>query len=780
MLHEPRRRRLSFSVTLAAALALGAFAAAGCSSDDAATPSPEPSADGGDAGADAALDVASEADAAADAPFDSGIVSAGHPRLLYAPEHKSVIVARRDVAPYDAIWAEVRAKAAATPSDPPPVGTWTVNAWQNNAAIAQANAMLAWAFDDDAAAAKAKALLLGFRDDFENDHDSDIDIRITSVLYPFVNTWDLLLATPWITRAEADEGRDRIASVTRKFVARYLDGSFERTISFVITQNNHPLRAAATIGYVALAFPDDPDATRWLDWATDQMDYLLGPKGHYVQSDGAVSEGPFYYSFAFAAVVPFLIALDRNAEGAVHHHTCITRNDVDPWSDNGCVEGEAFTLPSLLRDPTFVSTLDWSVALRRPSGVRAVLDDTHVAVTNGAALVTAYGAGSHLVWDWAENAVMPHDTGKFGDLGPWYLAYVTDAAPTPPPFRNRFFPEGGQAVFRSGWGTNDLWLMLVADHGPARKSLHNHADGTSFALSAYGDDLLIDTGYYKPITSQNPRTTDAPSHNVVLVDGSAGPKRGLLNDWGDVDAFLENTLDGEAIAWAEARKSYENVELRRGVAFARKRYAVVADRITSEVATSRSFQWRAHAWAGFDAGGSYALLGNRLTIDREHGGLLVAATTTAGDPTFVEPPFVALSPPHVHDIDGAGNHAVADATIDAVAPGFLVVLAPYAEGATGDDGPLDVAAASAASGSAAWVVSGTTAGVAWHDVAWLRGAGAPTTLAVPGPHALETDAEFVLVSEGGDYALVAGGTRVALDGVDLVSGNAAQVAKVER
>src|SRR5207237_809433 len=158
------------------------------------------------------------------------------------------------------------------------------------------------------------------------------------------------------------------------------------------------------------------------------------------------------------------------------------------------------------------------------------------------------------------------------DLTPWYLAYLADVTPAQPPWRNRFFPDGGQAIFRSGWGSHDLWLTLVADHGPARKTLHNHADGASFALSAYGDDLLIDTGYYKPESLANPVTMDAPSHNVILVDGVGAPKRGLLDDWGDTDAFLENTLDGDAIAWAEARIAYEKATIRRGVAFVRKRY----------------------------------------------------------------------------------------------------------------------------------------------------------------------------------------------------------------
>jgi len=701
-----------------------------------------------------------------------------HPHLMYTPEHKAIVVARQHSAPFDAVWQRIRDQAAVTPPNPAP-DKWDTNEWGKVASAAQANAVIAWALDDAAAAAKARQLLLSLADNLQDNDDPDLDIRIQSVLLPLVNTWDLLLATPWISAAQASDAQARITSVTRKFVARYLDDSTFRFVSFILTQNNHPLRAAGAIGYVALAFPDDPDATRWLDWATDQMDYLLGPKGHYVQSDGGVSEGPFYFSFGFAAVVPFLLALDRNSpDSAVHHHTCITRNDADPWSDHGCVEGEPFTLKNPLRDPTFQSTLAWSVSLRRPSGLRAVLNDTRIAITNGAALTTRLGGPSYLIWDWITNALMPLDTEKFGDLTPWYLAHVKDAAPQQPPWLNRFFPAAGQAVFRSGWGPDDLWLLLVADHGPARKTVHNHADGASFALSAYGEDLLIDTGYYKPNPMQNPLTTNALSHNVILIDGVGAPKRGVLNSWGDTDAFLEDTKDGAKIAWAQARISYEKAEIRRGIAFARQRYFVVADRIASAVATPRTFQWRAHLWAGFDAGGTYTLAGNRLTLERALGSLTVAAATTAGDPTFIEPPFKALRPPHVHDIYGPGNHAVADATISAVAPGFLVVLAPYKQGATGADGPLAVTAAAPGPASTAWIIQGSTAGVQWSDVAWLRDAGAATTWTLPSGTVIETDAQFVLVSTSGDYALIAGGSKVALDGVALLHDNTAPVAVV--
>ena len=69
----------------------------------------------------------------------------------------------------------------------------------------------------------------------------------------------------------------------------------------------------------------------------------------------------------------------------------------------------------------------------------------------------------------------------------------------------------------------------------------------------------MDPGYYKPNDLNNALTAHADSHNVILIDGQGAPDKGLLTDFGDTDAFLENTLDGTAFDYAEARQSYRDM-----------------------------------------------------------------------------------------------------------------------------------------------------------------------------------------------------------------------------
>ncbi len=699
-----------------------------------------------------------------------------HPHLMYRPEHKEIIRARVGREPYATMLTELRTKAAAEPREP--LEVWDVGVWSENAHIAQANAVLAWVFDDKAAAEKAKTLLLTLDTDWDSNEHLDINIGMPRVLISYVNAWDLLSATPWFTPEESAEAERRILEVTDQFSTRFLDNPFFRIIGLVVTRNNHPIRTLAAFGYVALAFPHHYDADRWLNWAVSDIADLLGPDGKYVQADGGISEGPFYGQFALGPALPFLIAVDNTqSPQRLYERICKSRNPLPPWDDQVCVEGEPFVFENPLHSPLLRKTAEWLTAVRLPSGLRAHVNDSKTVSHVASVLLTGFGGEGYLLWDWLTGEERPMEMHSFFYLAPWYLAYVDDTvAAQPPAWKNRFFPDTGQAVFRSGWEADDLWFMLVGDHGAARRSIHNHADGTAFALYGYGEPLLIDTGYYKPNPLDNPVTMNHPSHNVVLVDGKGGPIRGLLNSWGDTDAFLENLIDGERIAWGEARMQYEGITVRRGVAFVRERYFVVADRIASEVASARDFQWRSHLWAGFDVGGAFAVTGQTVQIFREKGSLDAAVTSTVGAPIFVEPPYVPLKAPHVHQLLEqeiyAADHAVVDATVHAVAPDFLAVLAPYrTDAAAGSpDGRLTVTSLSAVKG-AAWLVKG-----AWgEDVVWLREAGAPGTLQIPGGPLVTTDAQVAIAAVDGSFGLVADGSQLRVGSTTILDGDKAPI-----
>ncbi|MFH2006187.1 MAG: heparinase II/III family protein [bacterium] len=696
-----------------------------------------------------------------------------HPSLMVRPEHKAVILARLDREPYLTLLARVQGNAEREYQEDDPEH-WSSGPNGENGKAAQANAFLAWLFDDEAAAVKARDFFSRLLTHFETNAVLDVNIRMPHVLMTYTDAWDLLLATPWFPEDEATRAASKLCEITGKFYDRYVEDDAMRTLLLGTTQNNHPIRTAAAIGYVAMAFPDHPDAPAWADWAVSELDYLWGPTGHYIQPDGGVSEGPFYYSFAWGVSAAFFIAFDNHyAESPVFRRDCRNRVIMPPWNDHDCVEGEEFQLENPLYAPRFLSAVDWNLSLRLPFGPRPPLGDANYIAFNGSALLSGFGADGRYRWDWEGNRDDPYATTWGAELTPHHLAYFDDAVEAvEPPWTSRFLPQAGNAVFRSDWSDDARWGLLVAEHGDVRKTVHDHVDGTSFTLAAYGEYLLIDTGYYKPDAGDNAVTCNSPSHNVVLIDGIAAPDKGLLNNFRDADAWLLNTWDGERIEYAEAHQGYQDATVVRAVVFVEGRYFVVGDRVDTDVTEPRVHTYRMHGYAGYDVGGTFTLRQDGARWERALAGVDVYVSSTATGLSAAEPPFVEWQAPHVHQFDWSRNqehHAVLDASVLAREPGFLSLLLPYRVGgeATPSEQPLPATKLDLGSGVTAWTVEH----VDTVDLALLRSPQAAQSFSLPGGQLLETDGLFVVIRLSGPspFAVLSRGTHVTLDGAALVT-----------
>ena len=761
---------------LGSALALATLLA-GC--HDGADASPPDAPDAG-----VALDAAGGLDATddADAGADLGPLPPwpARPALVTRPDRKAAILAHADVAPWSGFVADLRGNAAGDCVEDTNA-VWDIGTHVSNAYIAQANAVLAWLFDDAAAAGKARACLRFVRTDWETSRGLNHAMAPFSIASAVA--WDLMAGTSMFPAAEAAEARRRLVLVNEKFFDRTAVDPANRWAALTVTQNNITIRSSAAMAYVALAFPDEPRSREILDFAAGELDYLWGPKGRYIEDDGVVSEEPFYFGYGFPPALAFFAAM-RNAWPADRWlgRTCINRNDKDPWAPIDCVEGEAYRWEDPLAAPganphadRLWSAFDWSLDHRMPSGLRSTTGDGAMRTQNAGLLLAAFSGRARYAWDARRNDRGGVDTDRGLNLLPQHLFEIdAEAADDEPAWTSSAHRTSGHVTLRSDWGPDALWLLALAESGPARKTLHDHADGTSYALWAYGEYLLLDAGYYKPDSLANAVTADAPSHNVILIDGQGAPKRGLLNNFGDADASLDRFVDGPRLDYAEVSQSYESTTIHRSVVMVRNRYALVADRLETQSADARDHAWRVNGFAGYDSGGSYALDADGVTFTRAKAGLRVAIASNAGEPVVGEPPYVENAAPHVHaigDDPGTSHHAVGDAVVRGVAPGFLAVLAPWKAGAAAGapEAPLTVTRLASTGGTAAFTVSGAHG----TDVVWLRTPTGPATLAVPGGKTLTTDAELVVANLDDGLLLYRGGTGVTWDGAKHTGATAA-------
>ncbi|MBQ8407479.1 MAG: alginate lyase family protein [Clostridia bacterium] len=110
---------------------------------------------------------------------------------------------------------------------------------------------------------------------------------------------------------------------------------------------------------------------------------------------------------------------------------------------------------------------------------------------------------------------------------------------TPPDYLSSILPYAGFAVMRTGWGADAIWAFFDAG---LEGVTHIHEDKLAFQLSAYGCNMLADTGTYAYDTSDMRKyVIGTRSHSTGLVDG-CGQNR-IARHFGNLDRYHQKKVD---------------------------------------------------------------------------------------------------------------------------------------------------------------------------------------------------------------------------------------------
>ncbi|MDY6900671.1 MAG: alginate lyase family protein, partial [Cyanobacteriota bacterium] len=158
-----------------------------------------------------------------------------------------------------------------------------------------------------------------------------------------------------------------------------------------------------------------------------------------------------------------------------------------------------------------------------------------------------------------------------------------------------FFPWAGQVIMRSGWDKLAHWAFF--DIGPLGIYYHVHYDKLHLSISAYGRDLLVDSGRFRYVRDKFWRYfRESAGHNVILIDGKGQKK--------DTKQLHKPIKDNCAIApefdFAKATydKGFRNIKgkvaHKRAVVYIRGKYWLVIDHIHTSRPRTIEALWHFH------------------------------------------------------------------------------------------------------------------------------------------------------------------------------------------
>ena len=520
-----------------------------------------------------------------------------HPGLLFTAADIPTLKECIQREPYATWWQTVLERAESTPT--------TFTEERTRARYAKSLAFAYLMTDDTRFAARAAEVMLGISfpprgGDLGEPHNEGEVVAIYAVAYDMLHGYladsdpAALEEIRSILAEEAERLRQGIVVLEQKIgfltlKIRLHQTNDPRNLS-IIHLDNWQIRAYGGLGLAAYALSEHEgfgDGKKPQDWADRAYDLVTRSLDHQVEEeDGGYAEGPFYMRYAADVYLPYFFALKN-------------RQSID-----------------LFVEPLVQKMHDWSLNLRLPNGRRPNTDDGHLDDFYGHYLAAVDADGGAHRWDWEndENGLYVRTFSEMDGIA-LYDDRVTPHEPERGP--TIFMPGAGDAVFRSDWSADGVYMLLRGEHGRAREQglAHEHPDETSFIIHAYGEMLAVDAGYIN--FTNHARVNQGRNHSVILVDGEGPPLTELLGqpvDGGN-DAYIENQFTAPFLDYAEVRAAYAGVEIRRRVSFVSRSYFLVADEVRGD--GEHLYEWRLHGNGGGTSGGTYERTDNLARWQRE-------------------------------------------------------------------------------------------------------------------------------------------------------------------
>ncbi len=351
-------------------------------------------------------------------------------------------------------------------------------------------------------------------------------------------------------------------------------------------------------------------------------------------------------------IVPACIALlgdDKDDEARDWLNYCIEflSTVYSPWGDNdgGWAEGaqywmmgmaylidaanrlKSYTGIDIYKRPFLQNTGDFPLYCNAPNTRRASFGDDSAlgdlpAIKTGLNMRQLAGVTGKGEYQWYcdENLTTNPDTEMaFYNWGWWDTNFDELVFQTDFPVVDATPPKGGLRHFRGiGWvgvqhamDDPDNHIQFVFKSSKFGSVSHSHGDQNAFCMSAYGEDMAIQSGYYVAFNSSMHQSwrRQTRSKNAILINGKGQyaekDKARALSATGKI--LAAEYRDDHVFIHGDATAAYQSLSpevtnAEREIYFVRNSYFVIVDKVDAE--TPVTVDWLLHANNPFELGTS--------------------------------------------------------------------------------------------------------------------------------------------------------------------------------
>jgi hypothetical protein len=370
--------------------------------------------------------------------------------------------------------------------------------------------------------------------------------------------------------------------------------------------DSHAVRSVSLVivpACIALLGDDENDDARdWLNYSIEFLSTVYSPWG---DSDGGWAEGTHYWMMGIAYLIDSANRL------------------------------KSYIGLDLYKRPFFQNTGDFPLFCKAPNTRRATMGDDSTmgdlpCVKTGLNLRQFAGATGNGAYQWYCDENLRTNPGTemaFYNWGWWdtnfdELVFQTDfpvVEATPPVSGLRHFKGIGWVGVQHAMDDPDSHIHFVFKSSQFGSISHSHGDQNSFCMSAFGEDMAIQSGHYVAFNSSMHRTwrRQTRSKNAILINGKGQyaekDKSKAMAATGRI--LAAETHEDHYLIRGDATGAYQSlspevIRAEREIYFIRNSYFVIIDKVDAE--TPVTVDWLLHANNAYDLGkSSFRNTGNK-------------------------------------------------------------------------------------------------------------------------------------------------------------------------